>query len=163
MIDILIDEGVDVGLATDGEEPLPDSSRIEAAVREACSAAGFHGEPELCIRLAGDSEVQALNKQWRGKDAATDVLSFPMQEGSQFTSDESLGDIIVAVPYCRRAAAALDLACEDHMIHLIVHGTLHLLGHDHIDDDEAERMHSIERAAMQRLGLHDPYEDEEGN
>lgn len=157
MIDIIVDEGI----AAEGEEPLPANERIEQAVREACLAAGLAGEPELCIRFAGDTAVHELNRQWRGKDCPTDVLSFPMQEGPDFDAGESLGDIIIAVPYSVRAAAGLSLSSTGHMLHLTVHGTLHLLGYDHIEDEEAERMHRLEREVMRRLGLHDPYPEEE--
>jgi len=156
MIDIVVDDGV----ATEGEEPLPSEKQIEAAVREAAAVAGLRGEPELCIRFADDREVHTLNRQWRGKDRVTDVLSFPMQEGSEFDAGESLGDIIIAVPYTLRAADELSLTPSSHMLHLIVHATLHLLGYDHIDDNDAEQMHRLERTAMQRLGLHDPYPDD---
>lgn len=157
MIDIVVDEGV----VAEGEDPLPSSRQIGAAVREACRAAGVGGEPELCIRFADDEAVQLLNRQWRDKDAATDVLSFPMQEGPDFDTSENLGDIIIAVPYTLRAAAELSLTPSCHMLHLIIHATLHLVGYDHIDDEDAEQMHKLERAAMQRLDLHDPYPDED--
>lgn len=157
MIDILIDD--DAGEV----DLLPSAAAIESAVREACGAANLAGAPELCIRFASDNSVHELNREWRGKDKPTDVLSFPMQEGPDFDAGESLGDIIIAVPYSRRAAAELQLSATDHMLHLIVHGTLHLLGYDHIGDDEAEEMHNIERVVMQRLCLHDPYPDEDKN
>jgi len=156
MIDIVVDDGI----AAEGEEPLPSTEQIEAAVREAAAAAGLAGEPELCIRFADDAEVHALNRQWRGKDKVTDVLSFPMQEGPEFDVNESLGDVIIAVPYSVRAADELSLTPPCHMLHLIVHATLHLLGYDHIDDEDAEQMHRLERSAMRRLGLHDPYPDD---
>jgi len=155
MIDILVDD--DAG----EEDSLPSIIAIETAVRTACDSAKLAGDPELCIRFASDDSVHELNRQWRGKDKTTDVLSFPMQEGPDFDAGESLGDIIIAVPYSRRAAAELQLPATDHMLHLIVHGTLHLLGHDHIGDEEAERMHGIERIVMQKLCLHDPYPDED--
>lgn len=157
MIDILIDD--DAG----EEDSIPSTAAIESAVRTACAAANLAGEPELCIRFASDDAVHELNREWRGKDKTTDVLSFPMQEGPDFDAGESLGDIIIAAPYATKAAAGFDLPATDHMLHLIVHGTLHLLGHDHIEDDEAEVMHAIEREVMHGLGLHDPYPGEDEN
>jgi len=157
MIDLLIDDEAGEG------DSIPSEAAIETAVREACLATGLDGEPELCVRFSSDDSVHELNMQWRGKDKPTDVLSFPMQEGPEFNTSESLGDIIIAVPYSTRAAAGFGLPAVDHMLHLIVHGTLHLLGYDHIADEDAEQMHAIERNVMRRLKLHDPYPEEEEN
>lgn len=120
---------------------------------------------EVSIRLAGNDEVQALNRQYRGKDKPTNVLSFPMVQPDLVetlaNSDDGeilLGDIILAQGVCAQEAAERGVSLEAHATHLIVHGTLHLLGYDHMVDDEAEHMESLEREIMARLGLHDPYE-----
>ena len=152
MIDIVVDEGI--------EGPLPDGSSISEAVEAACSEAGVTGTPHLCIRFADDATVESLNSQWRGRESVTDILSFPMQDGPEFNLDESLGDMILATPFTLREAMRLSLPSTDHMLHLIVHGTLHLLGHDHMTDSEAELMQKMECGAMQKLGLHNPYPDE---
>jgi probable rRNA maturation factor len=115
----------------------------------------------LCIRFSDDETVHALNREWRKKDSVTDVLSFPMQDGDEPEADESLGDIILATPFTTKEAARLSLPVTDHMLHLIVHATLHLLGYDHIDDEDAKIMHKHERAAMNKLGLHDPYPNDD--
>jgi probable rRNA maturation factor len=119
---------------------------------------------EVSIRLSGDQEVQALNRDYRGKDAATNVLSFPMVAADEIaglaTSADPeilLGDIILAHETCGREAAARGVTLEAHATHLIVHGMLHLLGYDHIGDEEAEAMEALERVIMAGLGLHDPY------
>jgi len=156
MIDVIIDEGI----AGDIEEPLPDEQSICRAVQAACHEAGFTHAPSLCIRFSDDATVQVLNREWRNRDSVTDVLSFPMQEEGDFHADESLGDIILATPFTIAEANRLSLPPTDHMLHLIIHATLHLLGYDHIDDKDAEIMHTCERAAMKQLGLHDPYPDE---
>jgi probable rRNA maturation factor len=154
MIDLLIDEGVD-------EEPLPSTTAVQQAVIAACRTAGLDAdEPQLCIRFAADAEVHALNARWRNKDKVTDVLSFPQQEAPDFDATFPLGDIVLAMPFVIREAERLGLPAADHILHLIVHGTLHLLGHDHIMDADAARMHPLERAIMRELGLHDPYPDE---
>ncbi len=153
MIDILVDDEVDA--------PLPSQELIEKAVTTACLEAGFRHTPMLCIRFADDATVQALNHEWRKKNTVTDVLSFPMQDGDEPEAGESLGDIILATPFTIKEADRLSIPVTDHMLHLIVHATLHLLGYDHIDDDDAKIMHRIERSAMNRLGLHDPYPDED--
>lgn len=120
---------------------------------------------EVSVRLAGNDEVQALNRQYRGKDKPTNVLSFPMVQPDLVetlaNSDDGeilLGDIILACDVCREEAAERGVSLEAHATHLIVHGMLHLLGYDHMADDEAEDMESLEREIMARLGLHDPYE-----
>jgi len=154
MIDILVDDGVDDG-------PLPSEEAIRQAVTTACAEAGFQHNPMLCIRFSDDETVQTLNREWRKKDSVTDVLSFPMQDGDEPEADESLGDIILATPFTIKEAIRLSRPVTDHMLHLIVHATLHLLGHDHIDDEDAKMMHKHERSAMNRLGLHDPYPDED--
>jgi probable rRNA maturation factor len=150
MIDIIIDEGVDM-------HRMPKAARVTAAARTALALAGHaNSEPELCIRFAEDQAVRQLNRQWRGKDMVTDVLSFPMQEGD-IDPQAYLGDIALAVPYVEGEAGRLARPAADHALHLIVHGVLHLLGYDHGDDAEAEGMQALERRAMATLGLHDPY------
>jgi len=150
MIDVVLDSDV-------AFEP-PEG--IDTAVKAACSIAGFSAaEPILCIRFTTDAEIRALNNQWRDKDAVTDVLSFPMQE-APFNVSESLGDIALAIPFVRQEANRLGLSVEAHVLHLIIHATLHLLGFDHIEDGDAAHMQALETAAMQRMGLHDPYPNE---
>ena len=150
MIDVVIDDELE-GILTP-----PD--HIEEAVLAACQVAGYSGqEPELCIRFASDDEVRQLNATWRNKDKVTDVLSFPEQVAPDIDLDNSLGDIALAVPYITEEAERLGLLQQNHALHLIVHSTLHLLGFDHIDDRDADEMQTLEREAMQLLGLHDPY------
>lgn len=84
-----------------------------------------------------------------------------MQDGPDFSPDESLGDMILATPFTIQESARLSIPTADHMLHLIIHGTLHLLGYDHINDDDAKVMHRHEQAAMKKLGLHNPYPDED--
>ncbi|MET0377129.1 MAG: rRNA maturation RNase YbeY [Rhizorhabdus sp.] len=119
---------------------------------------------EISIRLTDDAEVQALNRQYRQKDKPTNVLSFPMVQddllGGLDNSDDGevlLGDIILARGVCEREAAEKGVSTGEHATHLIVHGTLHLLGFDHIADDEAEAMEDLERVALKALGIDDPY------
>ncbi len=156
MIDIMIDEGV----AGQVSSSLPDEKSIQATVEAACIEAGLSHVPSLCIRFSDDVTVQALNLEWRKKDAVTDILSFPMQEEGKFDVNQPLGDMIFATPFTIQESVRLALPATDHMLHLIVHGTLHLLGYDHINDDEAKAMHTHERSVMKKLGLHDPYPDE---
>ena len=119
---------------------------------------------ELSVKLTSDEQVHALNAQWRGKDKPTNVLSFPMAGEEEFEQalaagpDLMLGDIILAQGVCAAEAADKGLPLESHAAHLVVHGTLHLLGHDHIDDDSAADMEAREVRALARLGISDPYE-----
>jgi probable rRNA maturation factor len=126
-----------------------------------------NGDPsvEVSIKFTDDHEVRLLNRDYRGKDQPTNVLSFPMIapdliETVTNTDDGEvlLGDIVLAYGTCAREAEARNIAVEAHATHLIVHGTLHLLGYDHINDGEAEAMESLEQAIMASLGLHNPYE-----
>jgi len=124
---------------------------------------------EVSVRLTTDEEVRALNCQYRGKDKPTNVLSFPMvqpdllQTVSQNSDDGELllGDIVLAHGVCAAEAAEKGVPLEAHAAHLIVHGTLHLLGYDHQGSAEADEMESLERGIMARLGLHDPYDRDE--
>ncbi len=119
---------------------------------------------EISIRLASDDEVQTLNRQYRDQDKPTNVLSFPMVQADLIdtlsnTDDGEvlLGDIVLAHETCAREANERGVPLKDHAAHLIVHGVLHLLGYDHMNDAEAEAMEAIERNIMAALGLHDPY------
>ncbi|MCW6529421.1 rRNA maturation RNase YbeY [Sphingomonas sp. MMSM20] len=120
---------------------------------------------EISVRLTSDDEVHTLNRQYRGKDKPTNVLSFPMVQPdlietvSQNTDDGELllGDIVLAHGVCVREATERGVMVEAHATHLIVHGTLHLLGYDHLIDDEGDAMEAIERDALADLGIADPY------
>ncbi len=107
---------------------------------------------ELSIVLADNDFVQALNKEWRGKDKPTNVLSFPQDEPSM------LGDIILAYETVAEEAEEQSKRFEDHATHLIVHGLLHLLGHDHEEDGEAEIMEALEIEVLNALNIKNPYE-----
>ena len=121
---------------------------------------------ELSVRLAGDEQVRALNAQWRGKDKPTNVLSFPLAGAEELESagndgpELMLGDIILAHGVCAREAAEKDIPVERHASHLLVHGTLHLLGYDHQDELSAAEMERREARALAHLGIADPYPEE---
>ena len=139
----------------------------EAAVRRALgvAAAMVSTRPaELAIVLTDDSAVRALNREWRGIDKPTNVLSFPAR-GPQALAAESahsappmlLGDIVIAFETTAQEARTESKRFEDHLAHLAVHGYLHLLGHEHEDDGDAEAMEGLERAILARLSIPDPY------
>ncbi len=130
------------------------------SARAAAESSG-HGalEGEISILFTSDEEVRSLNAAWRGKDKATNVLSFPMAEESELDSAQLLGDIVLAHGICAAEAAEKHIAVDTHAAHLMVHGTLHLLGYDHeTSDGAAEEMEEAERRALASIGIADPYE-----
>jgi len=107
----------------------------------------------LTVLLTDDQSVRELNANFRGKDAATNVLSFPAPPNPE----DHLGDVALAYGVCAREAAEQGKPLGHHLQHLTVHGVLHLLGYDHIGDDEAEAMEGLERTVLAGLGVPDPY------
>jgi probable rRNA maturation factor len=162
-LDIALDADPDWDSSTDWASLA--RSAVTAAISESAFPQLGQGERavELSIRLAGDDEVHALNNAWRGKDKATNVLSFPMAEADDLEEAETagpelmLGDIILAHGVCAAEAADKAIPIEQHATHLVVHGTLHLLGYDHMDDDMAADMEARETRALARIGIADPY------
>lgn len=121
---------------------------------------------EISVRLTDDADVQVLNRDYRGKDKPTNVLSFPMVPpdllATLANTDDGevlLGDLAIARETVEQEAAKKGIAMTDHLTHLVVHGTLHLLGYDHIDDAEAIQMESLEKQILASLGIADPYQD----
>ena len=154
------------------ETPWPSPPDWEAlAVRAVSALAQIAPEltnPRLSASLlfAGDAEVHALNREWRGKDQPTNVLSFPMLERAELLAlapqgpPELLGDLALAFETCVREAADKGISLEHHAAHLIVHGLLHLAGYDHeTDPAEARAMELLEIKALAQLGIADPYGD----
>lgn len=144
----------------------------DALAERAADAAG-KGDPCLAnprliasLLFTSDAEVHTLNREWRQRDKPTNVLSFPMLERDELVSlapdgpPVMLGDIALAAETCAREAAEKGVSLEHHAAHLIVHGLLHLAGHDHVDSDaEAEAMETLETAILAKLGIADPYGD----
>ena len=143
-------------------------SAVTAAIAESAFPQLVEGSRavEISLRLAGDDEVRLLNAQWRGKDKATNVLSFPMAKGAELAGatgdgpELMLGDIIMAHGVCEAEAEAKSVPIERHAAHLMVHGTLHLLGYDHEDEEQAADMEAREVRALARIGIADPYRQE---
>ncbi|HET7604724.1 MAG TPA: rRNA maturation RNase YbeY [Sphingomicrobium sp.] len=161
-------------IALESDEEWDSSSSWEQLARKAAEAAiAESAYPELAeaerpveisVTLTGDEKVRALNAQWRRKDKPTNVLSFPMADERDLSranvasSELLLGDIVLARGVCEAEAAEKKVSVEDHATHLLVHGTLHLLGYDHHDDKEAADMEAREVRALTRLGIANPYE-----
>ena len=113
---------------------------------------------ELVIRIVDEAEMTALNQQYRGKDGPTNVLSFPVGLPGE-AGAVLLGDIVICAPVVASECVAQDKSPDAHWAHLVIHGVLHLLGYDHITDDEAQRMESTETRLLAELGFDDPYRE----
>ncbi|MDF3863165.1 rRNA maturation RNase YbeY [Pseudomonas denitrificans (nom. rej.)] len=151
---------------------------LELDLQVACEAAGLPSEAqfrqwcelalrqrqndsELTIRLVDETEGRELNKTWRHKDYATNVLSFPADVPDELLDIPLLGDLVICAPVVTREAAEQGKSAEAHWAHLVIHGCLHLLGYDHIEDEEAEEMEGLERELLAELGHPDPYAADE--
>ena len=146
---------IDVQFAFTGNN-LPTIEHFQHWIDTALSPYDKHFS--LCIRIVDNKESHDLNNQYRGKDAPTNVLSFPFDvpEHARETV-ELLGDLVVCAPVVEQEAMAQNKQLLDHWAHMIVHGTLHLLGFDHINDEEAEEMEQLERDILAKLDITDPY------
>ncbi|AEF23416.1 MULTISPECIES: rRNA maturation RNase YbeY [Pseudomonas] len=118
-------------------------------------------DSELTIRLVDEEEGRELNRTWRGKDYATNVLSFPADVPDELLDIPLLGDLVICVPVVEREAVEQGKTLDAHWAHLVIHGCLHLLGYDHIEDEEAEEMEGLERILLAELGHPDPYAGDE--
>ena len=142
---------------------LPTRPQFRQWVLAALSGAGRRCDSEVAIQLVDAAEGQAMNRQYRGKDYATNVLSFPadLPEGLPEDFDfPQLGDLVICAPVVAREAAEQGKALGDHYAHLTIHGVLHLLGFDHVEEAEAEEMEALERQILASLGIADPYAGE---
>jgi len=131
---------------------------VHAAVAHSRHGALAAADAEVSVKFTTDSEVRSLNAAWRGKDKATNVLSFPMAEPHELNDATMLGDVVLACGVCTSEAAQRRIPLASHAAHLVVHGTLHLLGYDHeTSDEDAEEMEGLERRALAAIGIADPY------
>lgn len=133
--------------------------RIEAAIGAGLAEARLQPleGAELSLLLTDDKRIRAVNREWRGFDKPTNVLSFPAVPPERVASSPVLGDIVLALETLTREAEAEGKNLGDHLSHLVIHGLLHLLGEDHETEAEAQRMEAMETAALARLGIADPY------
>ncbi|WP_079204651.1 rRNA maturation RNase YbeY [Pseudomonas sp. CC6-YY-74] len=135
----------------------------EAQFRAWCEAAlrQRSADSELTIRLVDETEGRELNHTYRQRDYATNVLSFPADVPDEMLDIPLLGDLVICVPVVEREALEQAKTLEAHWAHMVIHGCLHLLGYDHIEDEEAEEMEALERELLADLGHPDPYADHE--
>jgi probable rRNA maturation factor len=153
---------LDLQIASDAAN-LPDESALVLWLDTVLAALSIEST-EITVRIVDEDESQQLNSQYRGKNSSTNVLSFVFEQ-PDFATDEDntwenyAGDLIICAPVVAREAQEQGKELLHHWAHMLVHGTLHLLGYDHISDDEAEEMESLERQILQQLAIDDPYEN----
>ncbi|HDC4322180.1 rRNA maturation RNase YbeY [Aeromonas hydrophila] len=149
---------LDLQLASASTDGLPSEAQLQGWLDG--TILGFQQEAEMTVRIVDEAESNELNLTYRGKDKPTNVLSFPF-EAPPGLELPLLGDLVICRQVVEREAAEQGKPLMAHWAHMVVHGSLHLLGYDHIEDDEAEEMEALERDIMQELGFADPYLNDE--
>ena len=145
---------IDLQIASENIDGLPTLEQIEQWATAAVQPES--DDVEMTVRIVDEAESQALNRTYRAKDRPTNVLSFPFECPTE-VSLPLLGDLVICRQVVEYEAAEQEKPLMAHWAHMVVHGSLHLLGYDHIDDTEAEEMESLETKIMQGLGFVDPY------
>ncbi|MEZ9574801.1 rRNA maturation RNase YbeY [Vibrio sp. 10N.261.55.F4] len=145
---------LDLQLAVEHEQGLPTEQDIQLWLDKTIPQ--FQENAELTVRIVDTQESHQLNHEYRGKDKPTNVLSFPFEAPPGIELD-LLGDLIICRQVVEKEAEEQSKPLLAHWAHMVVHGSLHLLGYDHIEDDEAEEMESLETEIMQSMGFEDPY------
>ncbi len=155
-MDPVIDVAIESGDWASLEAP---SQLVEAAILAAIGETGvaLAANAEISVLFCDDDFIRDLNRKWRGIDRPANVLSFPAGGDAAFAP--LLGDIVIAFETASREASEAGRPLRDHVAHLLVHGFLHLIGHDHIGAAEAETMEALERAILGRLGIADPFRE----
>ncbi|EMI5436296.1 rRNA maturation RNase YbeY [Proteus mirabilis] len=145
---------LDLQVATENTQGLPGEAQfitwLEAVLPQ------FQPISEVTIRIVDEAESHELNLTYRGKDRPTNVLSFPFEAPPEVELP-LLGDLIICRQVVEKEADEQNKTVEEHWAHMVIHGCLHLLGYDHIEDDEAEEMEGLETEILQKLGYEDPY------
>ncbi|HAU4908112.1 TPA: rRNA maturation RNase YbeY [Aeromonas hydrophila] len=149
---------LDLQLASASTDGLPSEAQLQSWLDG--TILGFQQEAEVTVRIVDEAESNELNLTYRGKDKPTNVLSFPF-EAPPGLELPLLGDLVICRQVVEHEAAEQGKPLMAHWAHMVVHGSLHLLGYDHIEDDEAEEMEGLERDIMQELGFADPYLNDE--
>mgnify|MGYP001812538820 FL=1 len=149
---------VDVQFASSSSN-VPADNTVGSWVASVLEQLDFTDTVEVSVRIVDEDESRTLNREYRDQDKPTNVLSFPSGIGGYMPGDEPtpLGDIVICAPVVALEAAAQGKALDDHWAHLVVHGTLHLLGFDHESDAEAMEMEGLEREILAARGISDPY------
>ena len=123
----------------------------------------YSEDAEVLIRVVDHQEMSALNEQYRHKQGPTNILSFPFEVPESVKGVNLLGDLVVCAPVIEKEAQAQQKSLKDHWTHIIIHGILHLLGYDHIDDSDALEMEAKEILILQQLNIDNPYQEKQGN
>jgi probable rRNA maturation factor len=158
MSGVSIDILVESDLWGDAEAWRADIETTVAMARDMADAEIVE-DAELSLVLTDDASIRVINRDHRGFDKPTNVLSFPQDDPDADAYGPMLGDIVVAHETVTREAVDDGISFRAHFLHMIVHGFLHLVGYDHLNDDEAEEMEGLETAILARLGIADPYAD----
>ncbi|WP_158969969.1 rRNA maturation RNase YbeY [Paraglaciecola sp. L3A3] len=162
---------LDIQLATE-DNNIPSEENFQLWTNTVLSQLNLQNK-EITIRIVDEDEIRQLNHQYRGKDKTTNVLSFPFEIPELFVAEgmalkdnaadqqviNLLGDLIICTQVVAQEAEKQGKQNLDHWAHMIVHGTLHLLGYDHIEDDEADAMETLEISILQKLAIDDPYQN----
>lgn len=145
-------------LGMEQQQDLPDREKIEQWIFYTLAKANVLGEKQLTVRIVDAPEIKALNETYRHKSGATNVLSFPF-EAPPGVRLPLLGDIVVCAPVVQREAQQQNKPVQNHWAHMVVHGTLHLLGYDHISVQDAEKMESLEVEILSEFKIPNPYRE----
>lgn len=143
-----------IDIQTESTAPVPSLEQFQAWVD--ATLQGVEGNHEVCIRLVDKDESAALNQQYRQKSGATNILSFPF-EAPEGIEIDLLGDLVICAPLIAEQAQQQGKVAEHHWAHITVHGILHLLGYDHIDEQEAEAMEALEIEILEQFKIPNPY------
>ncbi len=145
---------LDLQIASESQTGLPEEALFQRWLEAVLPQ--FQAESEVTIRIVDQAESQELNLTYRGKDKPTNVLSFPFEAPPEIELS-LLGDLIICRQVVETEAVEQQKTAEEHWAHMVIHGCLHLLGYDHIEDDEAEEMEALETEILAQLGYSDPY------
>ncbi len=145
---------LDLQIASESQAGLPEEALFQRWLEAVLPQ--FQAESEVTIRIVDQAESQELNLTYRGKDKPTNVLSFPFEAPPEIELS-LLGDLIICRQVVETEAVEQQKTAEEHWAHMVIHGCLHLLGYDHIEDDEAEEMETLETEILAQLGYSDPY------
>lgn len=151
---------IELAFQTVAVAAAPDEAQVRRWLEATLAGSGRGGE--LTVRIVDEPESQALNRDYRGRDKPTNVLSFPFEPPPGMPAEAAaiLGDLVICAPFVAREAREQGKPERDHWAHMVVHGALHLLGYDHQEPMEAERMEAMERHILAGLGVPDPYQEQ---